>query len=115
MIPKMLDRVACVREEKRRVFRLDVIVLRRHPEVIPDKHSVLVRQIVKGLFGTLANPVTNDVQIRVTIQTEIWLKPRSRDTLTRVVHAPVASARCNTDTVHLDDKVRRGPNIGKRP
>ena len=95
MIPIAADDVARVGEKQRRILRLDLEILGRHPEIIQDQQAVFVRQIVEDLFGILAEPVADDVEMRSAVQAEIGLEPLSRDALARIVHAPAAAARRN--------------------
>jgi len=89
MIAEALDGVAGVFEEKRWIFRLDVVILCRRPEVVPDEQSVLVGEIVEHFLGILPDPISNHVDIRVMVQAEVGLEARPRDAFAGVVHAPV--------------------------
>ncbi len=87
MIAKPQDRIARIVEKQLRVLRLDVVVLRRLPEVIPHQQSIFVGKVVERLFCVLPDPVANDVQIRIMMQTEIRLE-RSRETRLRESSMP---------------------------
>ncbi len=104
MIAEARDGVACVGEEERGVVRLDVVVLRGVPEVIPDEQAVLVGEIVEGFFGVLAHPVADDVHMRVALQAEEGFETLARDALEHVLHAGGAAADGDAHAVDLDDE-----------
>ena len=65
MIAEAQNCVARVVEEQDWILRLDVVVLSRLPEVVPDQQSVFVGEIEEVFFRVLADPVANDVQVGV--------------------------------------------------
>ena len=115
MIAKPPHHIPRVREEQRHILRLDVVVLGRGPEVVPDHHAVLIRKLVKGLFRVLAHPVPDDVDVRLTMQPEEWLQVFPAHALARVVHTPVASTRRNSHAIHLDDQIGEAGLVRDRP
>src|SRR5277367_3630215 len=103
------DRVARIRQEKRRVFRFQVVGLSRFPEVVPYHQAVLVCQRIEIFFCILAHPIANHIYMRVAMQTEIWLEMSNAHALQHVVHSPVAAARSDANAIHLDHQVSSRP------
>src|SRR5581483_4910621 len=113
MVAKAKNCVAGVVEKQLRILRFDVVVLSGLPEIIPDEQPVLVGEIVENLFRVLPHPVANDVQVCITVQTEIRLEPLARDSLPRIVHSPISTTTGDSHPVDLDYKIRCGAGIGE--
>ena len=107
MISIAADDVARVGEKQRRILRLHLEILGRHPEIIEDQQTVFVRQIIENLLGILTEPVANDVEIRGAMQAKIGLQARSRDALERIVHPPAAAARRDRYAIDPNGEIRR--------
>ena len=98
--------------KERHVLGLDVVVLGGGPEVVPDHHAVLVGELVENLFGVLADPVADDVDVGFAVEAEEGFEVLAADALAGVVHAPVAAARGDADAVDLDDEVGEAGLVG---
>ena len=90
-----------------RILGFDVVVLRGFPEIVPHHESVFVGEIVEGLFGILADPVANDVEIGVAMQAKERLQVFAGDAFARIIHTPIATARGDAHAVDLDHQVWR--------
>ena len=93
MIPVAADHIPRVGQEQRRILRLDLKVLGRHPEVIEHQQAILVGEVIENVLGILPEPVANDVEMGLPVQPKIGLQPLARNPLARVVHSPAAPAR----------------------
>ena len=107
MIAKTQNSVAGIFQKQSWIFGLYVIVLRRFPEVVPHHESVFVGQIIKNFFRILTDPVADDIQIGIAMQPEIRLQALARDTLARIVHAPVTPATRYAHSIHSYDQIGR--------
>ena len=89
------------------IVGLQVVIVRRKPEIVEHHQPVLVTQRIECLFRTLARPVADHVEMLIPLETEIGLQPLTRHTLHAVVHSPVTSFEKYANPIHPQYKERR--------